>query len=54
MDHIICVTHIKCECQLIFRPSQITCSKAHEGSGHEHVDLVIGTGQVCVRIVDIG
>lgn len=38
----------------VFSSSQITCSEAHKGSGHEYVDLVIGCGQVRVGVIDIG
>lgn len=38
----------------IFVLSWITCSEAHKSSGHQHVVLVIFTGQVYICIVDIG
>ena len=31
-----------------------TCTEAYKGSSHKHVDLVLGGGQVDVRVVDVG
>lgn len=46
----LCDIIYKCRAP-VFR--SCTCSKAHESSGHQHVELVVFGRQVGVRIVDI-